>query len=87
MPESSQMLKQKTSELEAAVSQVQQELARSDATRRTEAHHSLAELVKEAREWLETRGARESDGEEAETADTRKAEGFLHQIQMHRGEL
>lgn len=93
MPESSQMLKEKTSELEAVVSQAQQELARADATRRSEAHHRLAELVKEAREWLETRASREGGAgrpggdEEAETAETRKAEDFLHRIQMHRGEL
>lgn len=93
MPESSQMLKEKTSELEAAVSQVQQELARADATRRSEAHHRLAELVKAAREWLEARRSGDSGAggpggdEEAETADTRKAEGFLHEIRMHRTEL
>jgi ElaB/YqjD/DUF883 family membrane-anchored ribosome-binding protein len=85
MPESSQMLREKTSELESAVSQVQQELARADATRRSEAHHRLAELVKKAREWLET--TQEGGGEEAETAATRKAEEFLHEIQMHRTEL
>ena len=90
MTESSQMLRQKASELETAVAEVQRELARADATRRTEAHDRLAEIVRDARDWLDRRrrspdgGAREG---EAATADARKAESFLHDIRMHRAEL
>ncbi len=92
MPESSQLVNQKTSELETAVAEVQQELSRADATRRTKAHESLAALVKEARDWLEARKSRDSGsggaaGEEALSADARKAEDFLHGIRMQRAEL
>lgn len=85
MSETSQMLKQKTSELEAAVAEVQRELARADASRRTEAHAKLAEVAREAREWLNARG----DGAEgdAAAADTTKAEEFLHALRMRRAEL
>lgn len=86
MSESSQMLREKTSELETAVSQAQEELARADASRRTEAHHKLSALVREARGWLDSHERPEGD-EQAETAATRKAEGFLHDIRMHRTAL
>lgn len=82
----SQVLKQKISELEAAVAEVQRELARADATRRSDAHHRLAGLVREAREWLDSGGGREPEGEQA-AADARTAEGFLHRISMRRTEL
>ena len=86
MAESSQMLRQKTSELETAVVEVQRELARADRTRRSEAHDRLATLVREAREWLEARSSREGESDDV-TADTRRAEALLHEIRMGRAEL
>ena len=89
MSESSQMLQQKTSELETAVAEVQRELARADARRRTEAHERLAEIVRGARDWLDRRRRLPDGGGEGEaaTAEARKAEAFLHDIRMHRAEL
>ncbi|HET7410464.1 MAG TPA: hypothetical protein VFJ13_09715 [Paracoccaceae bacterium] len=87
MSESLQMLRQKTSELETALAEVQRELDRADATRRTEAHDRLAGIARDARDWLD-RHNRAPEGEgEAATAEARKAEGFLHDIRMHRTEL
>jgi hypothetical protein len=87
MSESSQMLRQKASELETAVSEVQRELARVDASRRSEVHRRLAEIVREARDWLDSRGRADEPGGEAASAEARKAEGFLHEIRMRRTEL
>lgn len=87
MPESGQTLNQKTSELQAALDEVQGELARADATRRTEAHDRLADTAREAREWLEARrAAGDRDGPDA-AAEVRRAEGLLHQLRMRRDEI
>ena len=87
MAESSQMLRQKTSELETALAEVQRELDRADAMRRTEAHDRLAEIARGAREWLDRHDRTSKASDEAATAEARKAEGFLHDIRMHRSEL
>ena len=87
MSESSQMLRQKASELETAVSEAQRELARVDASRRSEAHRKLAEIVRKARDWLDSRGHSDEAGGEAASAEARKAETFLHEIRMRRTEL
>lgn len=82
----SQVLKQKTDELQAAVAEAQQELARADASRRSEAHTRLAGLVDEARKWLEGSSGRSHEGEAA-AAEARKAEGYVHDIRMQRANL
>ena len=87
MSESSQMLRQKASELETAVTEVQRELARADASRRSEAHRRLAGIVREARDWLDSRVEAGEVAGEAASAEARKAEGFLHEIRMRRTEL
>lgn len=89
MTEAKDMLSRKTNELEATLTEVQGELERADGMRQSETHSRLAETVAEARAWLDGRAAGEgagSDGDSA-AADTRRAEAFLHEIRMHRGDL
>lgn len=85
MSESRQMLQQKAGELETVVDEVQVELSRADATRRSEAHARLAELTREARTWL-SRLDNDADGEAA-AAEVRRAETLLHDIRRLRGEI
>ena len=89
MSESLQMLQQKTSELETVMAEVQRELSRADAARRTEAHERLAEILRDARNWLDHRKRADRDGKPTgdAAAEARKAEGFLHDLRMHRAEL
>ena len=84
MTETHQTLHQKTSELEAAVDEVQTELARADATRRTEAHDTLAALVREARQWLQARRSAGDPAEADAAAEAQRAESLLHEIRMKR---
>lgn len=85
MSEASQTLNQKTAELEAVVEEAQQELSRADVSRRTEAHAKLAAVVREARGWLDERARTPGGGDAAAAA--RRAEGYLHEIQMLRGDI
>lgn len=87
MSETSQMLKDKASELEAAVDEVQTELARADATRASEPHRRLAATVREAREWLDARKGRPDPQGDAAAAETQKAEALLHEIRTGRGRI
>lgn len=89
MTEATDMLSRKTNELETTLTEVQRELERADGTRQSEAHSRLAETVAEARAWLDGHAAGEGAGSGADSAaaDTRRAEGFLHEIRMHRGDL
>lgn len=83
MPESSHSLNQKTGELQAAVDEVERELARADASRRTEAHERLAAAVSEARDWLRACAQGQAEGEGGAGA-VRRAEALLHEIRMRR---
>lgn len=83
MPETSQTLERKRSELASELAATEQELARADRTRSTEAHARLSALVRQASAWLEARGADEADP----AAAARKAEELLHDIRMGRAEL
>lgn len=86
MPATNQMLRQKTNELETALDEVQEELARAGATRETAAHTKLTDTIRDARSWLEEHGDASADGEEA-ARQTRKIEDFLHAVRMHRTEI
>ena len=86
MSEHDQTLRQKTGELEAAVAEAEQELARADGANRSDAHAKLAAAVHDARRWLGAHGSSSAQGDDA-TAEARRAEELLHEIRMRRAAL
>ncbi len=88
MAEAETTLKQKTGELETAVSETRGELSRVDEAQRTHAHRELVAICSEAADWLEQRG-KSPDAASAEEAAslTQKAEAFLHDLRMRRNAI
>ncbi len=85
MAEAETTLKEKTSELETAISETRGELSRVDKAQRTDAHGELVAICKEATEWLEQREQSPEPASAEEAASlTQKAEAFLRDLRMRR---
>ena len=93
MAETDTTLKQKTSELEAAVSETRSELAKVDQAQRTDAHRELVEICNEAAGWLEQHAqSAEKESTEGESTEetaslTQRAETFLRELRMRRSAI
>jgi hypothetical protein len=88
MAEADTTLKQKTSELETAVSEVRRELSRVDEAQRTDAHRELVAICKEAADWLEecVRAPQPASTDDAASL-TQRAEGYLRDLRMRRNAI
>jgi hypothetical protein len=82
MAEADTTLEQKTSELEAALSETRGELARVDAAQRTDVHRDLVAICGEASEWL-AQVPQTPPADEAASL-TQKAEAFLRELRLRR---
>ena len=88
MPEAATTLKQKTGELETAIDETRRELAQVEAERRTEAHHELVAICKQATEWLEQCAEGPQPASDEDTASrTQRAETFLRELRMKRSAI
>lgn len=88
MAEADRTLKEKTSELETAISETRSELSRVDEAQRTDAHRELVAICKKATEWLEqcAQAPQPASAEEA-ASQTQKAESFVRDLRMRRNAI
>lgn len=88
MAEADTTLRQKTSELETAVSETRSELSRVDEAQRTDAHRELVAICNEAADWLDDREQSPQPASADEAASlTQKAEAFLRDLRMRRNAI
>ena len=87
MAEADTTLKQKTSELQAALDETHRELSRVDQAQRKDVHRELVAICKEASEWLEQCVRAEPATSEDVASLTQRAEAYLRDLRMRRSAI